>query len=117
MKRIYCAGPYSAGDVLTVFENMRKGMVLATKVRQLGFAPFCPWMDFMYYFINNSEPFSLKNCYEYSLAWLRVSDAILFTPHWRESHGAIMEHEYALRKEIQILYSLAGLTNWGEINA
>jgi hypothetical protein len=114
MKRIYIAGPYSAGDVLTVFENMRKGMVLATKVRQLGFAPFCPWMDFMYYFVNNSESFSLENCYEYSLAWLEVSDAILFTPNWKESHGAIQEHEYAIRKKIPVFHSLAALALFKE---
>ena len=45
MKRIYIAGPYSAPDVLSVFENMRKGMVLATQVRKLGYAPFAPWTD------------------------------------------------------------------------
>ena len=63
MKRIYCAGPYSAGDVLTVFENMRRGMILATKVRQLGYAPFCPWMDYMFFFVNTGKPFTLKSCY------------------------------------------------------
>jgi hypothetical protein len=109
MKRIYVAGSYSAGDVLTVFENMRKGMLLATQVRQLGMAPFCPWMDFMYYFINNGMPFSLENCYEYSLAWLKVSDAIILTPDWRESPGAVKEHEYAISKEIEVFYTLADL--------
>ena len=114
MRRIYVAGPYSAGDVLSVFENMKRGMALATQVRQLGFAPFCPWMDFMYLFLNNGEPFSLENCYEYSLAWLKVSDAILFTPDWKESPGAIAEHEYAIKKHIPIFYSLGDLGRWGD---
>jgi hypothetical protein len=109
MKRIYIAGKYSAGDVLTVFDNMRKGMVLATQVRQLGHAPFCPWMDYQYFLMNTGEPFSLENCYEYSLAWLEVSDAILFTPYWRESPGAVKEHEYAISKEIEVFYTLADL--------
>jgi hypothetical protein len=114
MKRIYVAGPYSGGDVLTVFDNMRRGMVLATQVRQLGYAPFAPWMDFMYFFVNPREAFDLENCYEYSLAWLEVSDAILFTPDWRESTGAFMEYKYAVRKEIPIFYTLADLALWGE---
>lgn len=109
MKRVYCAGPYSAGDVLTVFENMRKGMVLATKVRQLGYAPFCPWMDYMFFFVNTGKPFTLESCYEYSLAWLEVSDAIIFTENWKESPGAIQEHEYAIRKNIPVFYSLYDL--------
>jgi hypothetical protein len=109
MKRIYCAGPYSGGDVLTIFENMRRGMLLATQVRRLGFAPFCPWMDYQYFFMNNGASFSLENCYEYSLAWLKVSDGIILTPDWRASPGAVKEHEYAITKEIEIFYSLADL--------
>ena len=109
MKRIYIAGPYSSDNVLSVFENMRKGMVLATQVRRMGYAPYCPWMDFMYYFMNNGKPFSIENCYEYSLTWLEVSDAILFLDNWKESHGAIQEHEYALRHDIPIYYSIIDL--------
>ena len=109
MKKVYIAGPYSAGDVLSVFENMRKGMELATKVRRLGFAPFCPWMDFMYYFLNQEKAFDLENCYEYSLAWLGVSDAILFTPNWRSSTGACIEHEYCVLHKIPIYYTIEQL--------
>ena len=116
MKRIYIAGPYSSDNVLGVFENMRKGMALATQVRRLGYAPFCPWMDFMYFFINDGEPFSLENCYEYSLAWLEVSDGILFTHDWRKSHGARREHEFAEEIEIPIYYSVEDLVSDSEPN-
>jgi hypothetical protein len=109
MKRIYIAGPYSADTVLDVFENMRKGMVLATQVRQLGYAPFCPWMDYMYFFLNNREPFTLQNCYDYSMAWLEVSDAILFTWDWRKSQGAREEHWVAIKHEIPIFYTITEL--------
>jgi hypothetical protein len=114
LKRVYIAGAYSADNVLSVFENMRKGMMLANQVRQLGYAPWCPWMDFMYFFINNDEPYSIQNCYEYSLAWLEVSDAILFTPDWRTSHGAKKEHEYAVKHEIPIYYTLSQLV-WDDV--
>ena len=110
-RRIYIAGPYSAPDVLSVFSNMRRGMILATQVRKLGFAPFCPWMDFMYYFLDQENSFDLENCYEYSLAWLEVSDGILFTPDWRTSHGAQMEHAYAIEHHIPIFYNLMDLVD------
>jgi len=110
MKKIYVAGPYSGDNVLTIFANMRKGMVLASQVRQLGYAPFCPWMDFMYFFVNHGKPFDLQNCYEYSLAWLEVSDGIIFTPDWRTSKGAREEHTYAIEHFIPIFYSIAELT-------
>ena len=109
MKRIYIAGPYSAPDVLSVFNNMRKGMVLATQVRQLGYAPFCPWMDFIYFFVNHGEPFDLQNCYEYSLAWLEVSDGIIFTPDWRTSKGARDEYAFAIERFIPIFHSISEL--------
>ena len=109
MLRVYIAGPYSATDVLTVFENMRRGMVLATQARQFGFAPFCPWMDFMYYFVNIGKPFDLENCYEYSLAWLKVSDCVLFTDNWKQSPGAIKEYNYAIEEKIPVFYSLSDL--------
>ena len=109
MKRIYIAGPYSADNVLSVFENMRKGIALATRVRREGYAPFCPWMDFMYYLTNMGESFDIENCYEYSLAWLKVSDGVLFTSDWKTSTGAVMEHEYAIRQAIPIFYNISEL--------
>ena len=59
MKRIFIAGPYAGDNELKVFENMRKGMTLATQVRRLGYAPFAPWMDFMYYFLDQENSFNI----------------------------------------------------------
>lgn len=112
MKRIYIAGKYSAPDVFSVFENMRRGMKMAVKVRQLGYAPFCPWMDFMYFFINTGEQFTLENCYEYSIEWLKVSNGILFLPDWQESHGALEEWRIANKSNIPVFFTLADLESY-----
>lgn len=112
MKRVYVAGPYSADNVLDVFANMRRGMKLSVEVRQMGFAPFSPWMDFYYFLLNEADAFDLQNCYRYSLAWLEVSDAIIFTPDWEKSYGARKEHEFAVKNNIKIFYTLTGLASW-----
>jgi hypothetical protein len=112
LKRVYIAGPYSADNVLDVFENMRRGMVLATQVRQLGFAPFCPWMDFMYFFLNNKIPFTIDNCYEYSMKWLEVSDAVLLVPGWRDSKGSMAEVDNAWELGIPVFEHLLALMDW-----
>ena len=114
MKKIYIAGPYGAPDVMSVFENMRKGMSLATKVRQWGFAPFCPWMDYQYFFMNHAEPFTLENCYEYSMAWLEVSDAVLLVKRWSNSHGARKEVDRAWELHIPVFESFHALLQWDE---
>jgi len=36
MKRVYVAGAYSGPDVLTVIDNMRRGLKLAAKVQRAG---------------------------------------------------------------------------------
>jgi hypothetical protein len=47
MKRIFIAGPYSAGNIIDCLENMRRGMRVASKVLMAGFAPWTPWHDFI----------------------------------------------------------------------
>ena len=77
MKRVYVAGAYSADNVLGVLDNMRRGMRLSTEVFVNGFAPFCPWLDYHYtLMLQEGEEISLNDYYQYSLAFLLVSDAL-----------------------------------------
>ena len=96
MKRVYVAGAYSAGNVIDVLDNMRKGMRLSTEAMLAGFAPFCPWLDYHFQLmLREGETLSVKDYYEYSLAWLEVSDAVLLVPGWENSKGTIAEIERA----------------------
>ena len=107
MKRIYIAGAYSASNVITVLDNMRKGMRLATKVFLLGYAPFCPWLDFHFQLmLREGETLSVEDYYRYSIAYLQVSDAMLLVPGWQSSKGTKKEMEIAERKNIPIYYDI-----------
>ena len=111
MLRVYIAGPYSADNVLDVFENMRKGIKLSTRVFEYGFAPFCPWLDYHYSLASNM-PFTVDDYYQYSMAWLEVSDAVLLVDGWRESRGAMAEVDRAYKLGIPVFGHFAGLLEW-----
>ena len=110
MKRIYIAGAYSANNVITALDNMRKGMRLATKVFLIGHAPFCPWLDFHFQLmLREGETITVEDYYKYSIAWLKVSDAMLLVPGWQVSKGTKAEMEIADKMGIPIYYDIEEL--------
>ena len=110
MKRIYVAGPYSADNVISVLDNMRKGMSLSKDVFLAGFAPFCPWLDYHFtLMLKHGEKLTVEDYYNYSMAWLEASDAILVLPNWQSSKGTVMELERAKELSIPIFYTLDDL--------
>jgi len=106
MKRVYVAGAYSADNVLKVFENMRKGMQLSTEVFLAGYAPFCPWFDYHFALMSGLNDLTVDMFYEYSIAWLKVSDCMLLVPGWENSKGTLKEIEWAKLLNIPIYCSL-----------
>ncbi len=110
MKRIYIAGPYSADNIMGVFSNMRKGIDLSIEVLMAGYAPFCPWLD--YQFAIRAE-LPLGSFYDYSMAWLQVSDAVLVQPEGADkSEGTARELARAECLGIPIFYSLEQLKGY-----
>jgi hypothetical protein len=113
LKKIYIAGPYSSDNVLGVLRNMRRGMRLATKVFKAGFAPFCPHLD--YHFTLQAEEnndFTVGDYYNYSMAWLEVSDAVLLLPGWRDSTGTKAEVDRAYELNIPVFEHFKALQEW-----
>lgn len=107
MKRIYVCGPYSADNIITALDNIREGMRAATEVFLAGYAPFCPWHDMHYQLmLRPGEKISLQAYYDYSLAWLEVSDAVLVTGDYQKSKGTMNEIAVALAEQIPVFYSL-----------
>ena len=111
MKRIYVAGPYSAGNVMDVLHNIRKGIRMSYIIFAEGYAPFSPWLDFHYVLMDNPERLTIKDFYEYSLAWLEVSDAVFVLPDFENSKGTLAEIERARIRGIPVVYSLEALVN------
>jgi hypothetical protein len=115
MIRVYVAGAYSGPDVLTVFDNMRRGIKLASEVFALGYSPFTPWCDWP---IHMQEHIDLDTCYEASMAWLEVADAVLVVAHQSSftSKGTQAEITRADELGIPVFYSLAELEEWADAN-
>ena len=104
MKRIYIAGPYSAGNVVDVLRNIGKGEDACAKLFALGINPFCPWHDKDFILRNPQGDFDVERFYEYSLAWLEVCDAVYVLNGWRDSNGTRKEIIFAERKGIPVYY-------------
>ena len=107
---VYVAGAYSANNVTTILNNMRVGMRAGTEVFLSGYAAFTPWLDFHYQLmLRDNENLEVKDYYEYSLSWLRKSDAILVLPNSENSVGTQKEIEVAKELKIPIFYNLEDL--------
>jgi nucleoside 2-deoxyribosyltransferase len=102
MKRVYIAGAYSANNVIDVLKNIGRGEHLAAKLFFAGYAPFCPWHDKDYIIKRPDAIVCVDAFYEYSLAWLEVSDCILLVPGWEKSKGTLAEIEFANKRGIPV---------------
>lgn len=109
MNRVYVAGPYSADNVIDVLRNIGRGEKICAELFRLGYAPFCPWHDKSYVIDNPGCFFTVKQFYDYSMAWLDVSDALLVTGEWGASTGTMMEIDRAVDLKIPIFYSIDNL--------
>ena len=109
-KRIYIAGAFDADNAFSVFDNMRKGMRLSTKVLLAGYSPFCPWLDYHFrLMLRGEEDFSVRDILDYGLAWVAVSDAVLVHPGWYNSEGTKGEIKKAESLKIPVFYDLSTL--------
>ncbi len=115
-KRVYVAGAYSADKVLDVFRNMNRGIRLSTQVFLMGYAPFSPWLDYHFALsarLDLDEDISLEHYYDYSMAWLEASDAVIVVlENHKQSRGT--QHEIARAEElgIPVFFSLTTMDEY-----
>ena len=74
MQRVYVAGCYSADNVMDVLHNIGRGIDESAKLFEMGFAVFCPWLDFHFAVVNRNIP--KQAFYDYSMACLGVSESV-----------------------------------------
>ena len=112
MKRVYVAGAYSANNVLTLLNNIRKGIRWSLKVFLRGYAPFSPWLDFQFHLLlreEEHEDLAVQDYYDYSMAFLDVCEVVFVTPGWEESKGTIAEIKRAEELGIPVIYDIEEL--------
>ena len=62
--------------MIEVLENIKAGITTCNRLLSLGYAVFCPWLDFQYGLTGNFEV-AEEQYKASSMAWLEVSDAML----------------------------------------
>jgi hypothetical protein len=116
--KIYVAGAYSDTNVLGVLRNIGRGEYWASQLFMRGYAPFTPWHDKTFVIQNWKEDFTVDQFYNYSMEWLKVSDAVFIVPNhvglkdWGDSKGTLKEIEEAKHLGIPVFYSLKELEAW-----
>jgi len=115
MKRVYVAGAYSADNVLDVLKNIGRGEEVSAELFLLGFAPFCPWHDKSYVILNWRLNYTVQQFYDYSIAWLEVSDAMFLVEGWEDSKGTLKEIEIAKELGIPVFENICDLVDWDKI--
>lgn len=107
--RIYVAGAYGAQHILDVLENMRRGMDIAAKLFQRGFAPWTPWHDYHHMLMREDyRELQPEDFYRYGIEWLRVSDYMMVVPQSERSHGTQAEIKFAKEHAIPVFYWMDG---------
>ena len=124
MIKVYIAGLYSRNkqggeaNIIEIFENIRVGKEMGSRLFELGYAPYVPWFD--YHFIlhaQQSEKLTADYFKNVSLEWLKVCDVIYMLPHWEYSGGARAEKELAEKLGIPVVYTVDELEKLKEVLA
>lgn len=104
MIRVYIACPYTKGDVAV---NVKNCMDAATKIIDLGMAPFAP---LLFHFMHMAHPQTYETWMAIDLEWLEQCDAVLRLPG--SSTGANREVRWARSMKIPVFMSFQELENY-----
>ncbi len=112
-KVIYVSGKYTAGKTKkqTVSENIDKARKVSIKLWNKGFAVLTPHLNTAGFETEKSITATYDDFIAGDLAFIDGMDALFMLDNWKESKGAVIEHEYAFKKGVPIFYSIRGINN------
>ena len=100
MKLVFISGKYRADSIYGTVQNIRRAESVALKYWMKGCAVICPHKNSSQLDGACADHVWLDGCLE----MLGRCDAIVMMERWRESEGAVAEHEYAMRRGIEVIY-------------
>lgn len=115
MSIIYVAGPYSADNVIDVLKNIGRGQQICAHLFNCGFNPFCPWHDHHFITDNPDCDADVERFYEYSIEFLKVSEAMFLVEGWEKSKGTLEEIKIAKLHGIPIFDDIDDLLEWADM--
>lgn len=108
MRVIYIAGPFRGPSAWAIESNIRVAESLALEVWRAGAVAVCPHANSRYFQGAAPDDIWLTGYLEL----LRRCDAVLVTPDWTRSAGAMAEVAEADAHGLPVFDTLAGLVAW-----
>lgn len=94
-------GTWSANPAVDYLENMRRMITAAKDLFLVGYDPFVPAFDFMFFLIDGRR-ITEAMIKRYSKNWLLACDCIYMTEGWIKSPGSVAEMELAVGYNIPV---------------
>ncbi len=105
-RRIYVAGAIRNPNCMKFLDNLRKGMRVCTEFILEGYAPFCPFIDFLLTFqLQSGEEITEDDILDYSISFIPDSEVMYVVPGYEESVGVKDEIERAYSLNIPVFFS------------
>jgi hypothetical protein len=101
LKLLYISGAYTASTRLLVETNIEIAKSYCEKYLKLGYSVICPHTN---YADMEYRGISYETMLQADLELVRRSDVIVMLPRWKQSHGALREHNLAKQMKKQIIY-------------
>jgi hypothetical protein len=106
MIKVYIASPYTIGDIAT---NVRKSLLIANDLINLGFIPFAPLLSHFQHLLC-PQPYDVW--LKLDMEWLLVCNCVL--RFGGESIGADTEVSHAINNNIPVFYSIDEVCDYFE---
>lgn len=108
MKLVYVAGPYRAPTRWGVDQNIQRARALGAEVAAAGMYPVIPHSNTAHMDGVATDELWLMG----TLELMRRCDAVIFTPDWTLSSGAVDERNEALRLNLPCFDDIYALRGW-----
>lgn len=106
---VYISGPMTAKNGYSIEENVAAGVRVYLDLLKRGIPCFCPHLSGA--FPSAWSAVSWDAWLAYDMAVIDRCSHVLMMPRWRDSAGAVKEHDYAATKGVLIAYSVPDLSD------